>query len=209
MADTRGWGPEINVGFNTRDLKKELPLADALVGRAEDLDSPVGRLRRQKGGVRVGGGRGVFSGTLRDIASRDEFVGRTGTIARGLMAGRIGGAAMAFVSVEEGFRAWADLLKGDKHIGDIIGDIVRRLVPGILIDSIPKIFDELGGADSQAARRRTLKTLLDERISDLKRSDIFSGDSEQARTMRKFVSERRQWEGEWRRKMNEDVEYRK
>ena len=130
------------VGIDLRELGFLGRALDATVGRVQSLGQSLGRLGSQKGSVKAGGGRGVFGGTLKDFLTRDEFVGRAGTIGRGLKAGRLGGSLLAFMSIEELGRNLVGALQGDKAFRDIMKDQLQFLLPSFLKDTLPAILDE-------------------------------------------------------------------
>lgn len=187
------------------DLRDTNRVIDAVVGRVQSLNQATGRLGSQKGGVKAGGGRGVFAGTLRDFGTRDEFVGRAGTIGRGLKAGRIGGALLAFVSVEEAFRGIADFLKGDKNFGEILKDTFQRLLPSVLRESLPAILDEFGLFGASRAERLSIKNQFERQLQGVKDLNDFGEDNEINRRFFRWQAQRFRDSDEYRRTLDESA----
>jgi len=193
--------------INDGDLRRHSKFWDAAVGRVQSLGQATGRIAAQKGGVKAGGGRGVFAGTLRDFGTRDEFVGRTGTIGRGLKAGRIGGALLAFISVEEALRGISDLLSGSKNFGEVVKSTLSRLLPSILRESIPRIIDEFRGLTTQ--QKLSVKNQLDRKLANVIEESNFSNDTELNRRLFRWAAHRFHNSDDYGRMFQESVDWRR
>lgn len=187
-------------GIDLRSFGSLGQALDTVAGRVQSIGKTFGRLASQKGGTTAGGGRGVFAGTLKDFATRDEFVGRAGTIGRGLMAGRLGGVFLAAVSVEEFFRNAVQLLRGDKEFRQIMKDQMAFLIPSILKDALPALIEEYAGDIPflELGRGRTAKAealgQIELEMRRLKRLYSFRDDTESTREL--LRNEARRWANE-------------
>ena len=182
-----------NVRTNTNSITRE---ARNLAKTGNILSRAFDRLKRPRGATSGGGGRGAFAGTLTDFATRDEFIGRSGTIYRAITGGHLIGAGLAFMSIDEISTRMLRVMQGKAEWTDMITEAFEFLVPTLLRDTLPKMLDE-----NNRRLRNQMKHEIREQWKQSQYQYRLENDEGLARNVRRFRQARFENSEEYRRQL--------